>query len=116
MDYPRNSTGDALRRIARDGSDMTRPMKIDFHVAFSSRDSGEQFVALAANAGFETRLVKDDGEDPPAWTCWCSRMMLATHERITEMEQQLDDLARPLGGFIDGWGSFGNVELARRDQ
>ena len=38
-DYPNDTDGDALRRIASLGNDMTRPMEIDFAVAVPSLDS-----------------------------------------------------------------------------
>jgi regulator of ribonuclease activity B len=31
--YPNDSDGDALRRVVNDGSDMSKPMFIDFQVA-----------------------------------------------------------------------------------
>lgn len=102
------STAAALRRVANDGADMSRPMVIDFHVAFLSLDAGMEFVRIASRAGFIARLVEDSGGERPEWTCWCSREMLATHDEITSTEDLLGSLARPLGGYCDGWGTFGN--------
>jgi hypothetical protein len=35
-DYPNDADGDALRRIANDGSDMSQPMEVDFTVDVGS--------------------------------------------------------------------------------
>jgi len=43
------------------------------------------------------------------WTCQCTITMLATHPDITAVEQRLNEISEPHGGYTDGWGTFGNV-------
>lgn len=41
MTYPNDADGDALRRVAGAGSDMSKPMDIDFAVAAPDEDARE---------------------------------------------------------------------------
>ena len=34
--------------------------------------------------------------------------MLATYEGVISSQSELDELAAPIGGVADGWGTFGN--------
>lgn len=104
--YPNDADGDALRRVVSLGADMSRRMDIDFFVAVPNRTSGEVIAALAAQVGYRTRQVYDEEDD--AWTCYCTKSMLATHEGVVEAQRELDMLSEPHSGYTDGWGTFGN--------
>jgi hypothetical protein len=105
-DYPDDADGDALRRVAAMGADMSRPMEIDFFVVVPDREAGEAVARLAARAGYRTELVHDEEDD--AWDCYCSRRMLPTHEGVVTAQHELDQLGRPFGGRSDGWGTAGD--------
>lgn len=107
---PNDSTVDALRRVLRDGSDLSLPMEIDFHVRAPSEHAGQAIARIAADMGYQTKVVRDSA--PNRFTVWCTRRMIASHEAISAVERQLDEAARPFGGYIDGWGTFGNVEAS----
>ncbi len=106
--YPNDADGDALRRIAADGSNMTKPMVIDFHVAAPDRATAKAIAAAAGQRGYRTKVHKD--HEGSAWTCECSKEMLATHGGVIAAQEELDDLSKPHGGHSDGWGTFGNVD------
>ena len=108
FDFPNDSDGEALRRIAEDGSDMSKPMSIDFHVAAPSKTDAELIAATVTKHDYEASISFD--EETAAWTVWCSRDMIATHKNVVEAQSQLDELSKPFDGYSDGWGSFGNVE------
>ena len=101
MDYPDDADGDALRRLA------SQPMDIDFAVAVPDEKAGHALARLAAPRGYrpEVRQEEETGE----WTCSCTRSMVASYEALIAGQAELDELARPLGGYADGWGSFGNA-------
>jgi Regulator of ribonuclease activity B len=44
MVYPDDANGDALRRMAAQGDDLTRPRNVDFTVVFVDESSAEQFA------------------------------------------------------------------------
>ena len=104
-DYPRNSDGDALRRVAGDGSDMAKSMVVDFTVVAKDEASATSIARAAIDLGYEPKVETDDGE----WWCTCSCSMVLTYESVVAAQVQLNTLAAPLGGSTDGWGTFGNV-------
>jgi hypothetical protein len=103
--YPNDADGDALRRVVAMGCDMTKSMDIDFFVDVPSREVGERVAELASRCGYRTRLDHDDEDD--AWSCSCTRRMVPTYEAVLGAQRELDELSRPLGGCIDGWGTWG---------
>lgn len=104
-DLPDDATGDALRRFVAEGSELTRPMKIDFFVAVPTEAAGTQMAARATAMGFSTSVELDeDGE----WTCYCTKTLVPSYAAVAAIEEALDEVARELGGYADGFGSFGN--------
>ncbi len=106
-DLPDDANGDALRRVFLDGSDPSRPMDIDFHVAVPDEVAGEKVAAAASQRGYDTEVVR---EEDGSLTCWCTINMLATHQGITDSEELLAKLGAPYGGYPDGWGTYGNAD------
>ena len=105
--YPNDSDGDALRRVANDGSDMSRPMLIDFQVAMPDESAARALGDTAARLGYDVEIY-DSPECSLPWTCQCSKRMVATYDGVIAVQQQLSELSAPLGGHPDGWGTFGN--------
>ena len=108
MNYPDDDDGDALRRVAQDGSDMSKPMRIDFAVLAPDTAAAEAIANAAANLGFEARIDRDS--ESGRCTCYCSREMLATYDAIVEAQRELDTISKPAGGHSDGWGTYGNQQ------
>ena len=107
-----SATREALERIARDGSDLSRPMKMDFFVAVRDEASGSVMASRAIALGFEASIEQD--ADTGAWTCYCSKVLVPTLQRIVATEMQLDSLAPGIGGCIDGFGMYGNKVMSLR--
>jgi hypothetical protein len=106
-DYPNDDDGDALRGVLRNGSDMTRPMFIDFQVAVPSEEAAKSLAEIAKKIGYVVAIY-DSPECRLPWTCQCSTRMLATYSGVLAIQAELARLSAPLGGFPDGWGTFGN--------
>lgn len=106
-DYPDDADGDALRRVAADGSDMNHPMVVDFAVAVPSEASAQAVAGLAARHGYEPSVGYDEEHD--AWSVYCSRSMVPRYDAIMAAQAELDALGRLHGGHGDGWGTFGNA-------
>jgi regulator of RNase E activity RraB len=106
--FPDDADGDALRRIAESGEDMTKPMIIDFAVAIPDESTGKAIALKAIEIGYKTNVGQDleSGE----WTCYCSKAMFATYGDVINCQLELDKLAVAYGGFADGWGTFGNID------
>ena len=106
LDLPNDSDGDALRRLASHGSDLMKPMAIDFAVAVPNEDIGRAVAKSVEALGFEPDVYFD--KDTKRWTCYCKKTMVPTYGNVIAAQNELDRLSRPLGGYADGWGSFGN--------
>ena len=105
--FPNDADGDALRRIIFDGSDLSKPIYIDFQVAVPDEVSAEALAAVARNLGYRVS-VYDSPKCSLPWTCECSTRMLATYESVIAIQKELAELGEQFSGVIDGWGSFGN--------
>jgi hypothetical protein len=54
-DYPDDADGDALRRIEAGGSDMSKPMDIDFFIAASDEATAKVVAEKATELGYRPR-------------------------------------------------------------
>lgn len=104
-DYPNDADGDALRRVASHNN-MLAPMTVDFHVSAPDEATANKIAQAAYELGYRCRIY--DSEIDSAWTCQCSSRMLLTYDAVIAIQKELDQVAIPFGGHIDGWGSFGN--------
>lgn len=115
--YPNDDDGNVLRELANLGNDMSRPMVFEFHVAAATETIAQQVAARAAKLGYRPELSFDDGSDDdpeeeplPPWTCECIKEMVPEYKSVVAAQAELDKMARRLGAYVDGWGSFGNVD------
>ena len=108
-DYPRDADGDALRNVAASGSDMSRPMLIDFAIDTGSKSIAQACLAAIEEAGFEASLYQDDDQ---RWSVYVPIRMIADYDGIVRTQKGLGELVAEHGGTPDGWGTFGNGEGA----
>lgn len=106
-DFPSGGDGDALRRLAKSGSDLTKPMYFDFQVAVPDEGAAKALAVIAGKLGYRVNVYPSPECSLP-WTCVCSTRMLATYDGVVVIQAELAELAFPFGGHPDGWGSFGN--------
>ena len=105
--FPNDSDGDALRLVANDGSDMSKPMFINFQVAVPDEAAAKALADVAYKLGYRVSIY-DSAECSLPWTCECSTRMLATYEGVLAVQAELAELSARFGGHPDGWGTFGN--------
>lgn len=103
-----DATRDALIRLQTAGSDLSRPLEMDFFVAVPSESAGNNVAIAAEELGFATSVEQD--HDSGEWTCYCSKEFIPTYAVVRRLEEQLDALAKPFGGYSDGFGSYGNSQ------
>lgn len=106
-DFPNDADGDALRRLAHDGGDLSNPMTIDFQVAVPDKTAANALAEVTYKLGYRVKIYASPECSLP-WTCECSTRMLATYDGVIAVQAELARLAKPFGGHPDGWGSFGN--------
>ncbi len=105
--FPNDADGDALRRVAAEGSDLSRPMVVNFQVAVPDEVSAQGLAAIASRLGYVVQIYESPECTLP-WTCECSTRMLATYQAVIAFQSELRDIAKQFGGVPDGWGTFGN--------
>jgi hypothetical protein len=106
-DFPNDGHGDALRRIVDGGSDLSKPMTIDFQVAVPDEAAANRLAEVVYKLGYRVQIYASPECSLP-WTCECSTRMLATYDGVIAIQAELARLAKPFRGHPDGWGSFGN--------
>lgn len=105
---PDDDTGLAIKQWAAEGSDLTKPLAIDFFVAVPSQQIGNDFAKSPDLGDFTVSLEKD--EETGKWTCYCTKRMIPDYLAIIDIERRLDAVASRFGAVFDGFGSFGNVD------
>ena len=106
--YPDDADGDALRRVADAGADMSQPMVIEFSVDVPNEHAARRVAEVVAARGFEPSIFHSDEDH--SWSVYCAKEMLATYEGVIEVQSELNKLLQPYGGDCDGWGTFGNTQ------
>lgn len=110
-DYPNDADGDALRLVARHGSDMTQPMLIDFAVDAPSEKVADLVVAHLKVKDFASDKTSNcDGR----WTVTVPVMMPPIYEKIVCFQEALDEDLAQFSAKSDGWGALGNEENKAR--
>lgn len=105
-ELPNDDTGNALQRLKDDGTDLTKMIEIDFFISVPSESFGilvvEKIKEALPNATFSIEEEEDD------FTCYCKISMIPSYDDVVETESLMNAIAEPYGGYIDGFGSFGN--------
>lgn len=103
-EYPNDSDGDALRRLVATGSDMSKPMNIDFQIAAPDEATAKRVADEATKLGY---CISIYGSTGAAWNCQCTKSMIPTYASLIAAQAELDAVARSLGARADGWGTYG---------
>lgn len=102
-----DATGAVLERIARDGSDLSCPLEMDFFVAVPDETTGHAMAARAGELGFATSVEQD--KKTGDWRCFCTKVLVPDYDSVVATESLLDSVARETGGYSDGFGTLGNA-------
>jgi regulator of RNase E activity RraB len=121
---PDDATGEALRQLMERGSDLSKPMEMDFFITVPSKEAGDKVAIKVRELGFTTAVEQEDELDeeghPPdhqmEWTCYCTKTLIPDYSEIVQIEEQLESIAKEFGGYTDGFGSFGNAEEDEEDE
>lgn len=82
-------------------------MEVDFFIAVPSKKAGNQVAIKAEKFGFKVSVEKD--EETGEWTCYCTKTLVPEYSEVVRIEGELNSIAKPYGGYADGFGSYGNV-------
>ena len=104
---PDDETGNALKQFQQSGFDLSKPMAMDFFVAVPSKELGDRVAIKVQNLGFKASVEQD--EETGDWTCYCTKTLLPEYVEVVRIEKELTEIAKPYGGYSDGFGSYGNA-------
>ncbi|MDY6976668.1 MAG: ribonuclease E inhibitor RraB [Pseudomonadota bacterium] len=103
---PNDSTGSALKRMQDDGTDLTKPILMDFFLAASSKEILCTLNEEVSELGFDSELEFDSESNE--WTLFCAKTIIPSYVNVVAIEEQLTKIALEYGGYYDGFGSYGN--------
>ncbi len=83
----------ALERYREQGSDLSRPMEVDFFVATPTKEAAEAVAQLVTPRGFVTKVERTEATG--GWTCYCTKTLIPSYANVREIERELDAIARP---------------------
>ena len=86
--YPDDADGDALRKVAESGADMSRPMVIEFSVDVPDERAARRVAEVVAPVGFYPSIFRHDETD--SWS-------LRVHERATDTHNMAASLGEITG-------------------
>ncbi len=104
LKFPNDADGDALRSLYKNGLDFKKQQSVEFFVAVPDQATGEKLSQVLKGEGFNCFLEQDD--ETEEWACSCSKRMLLNYNDLIKMQNKLDNLSKPHGGYSDGWGVF----------
>jgi regulator of RNase E activity RraB len=97
--------GDAttIAELARAGSDLGRPHRIEFFLYLPTRQAAEGVAEDLRREGFAVEIRQ--AADAPDWLALGTREMLPELASLRSWRQRLTALAESRGGAYDGWGT-----------
>jgi hypothetical protein len=104
--YPDDADGDALQRVADQGSDMSRPMTIDFVLSTNDMSQARSIAQLVAEHGYQTDIHLND--ESRSIDVYCTKRMVPTYDDVVACQAELTQLCEPFGVVCDSWGTYGN--------
>lgn len=131
--YPDDADGHVLSDMANYGIDMTQPLVLEFPIAAIDEEAAKAIFTSVTALGYEAEVEFDDGEPEdsaaeategddedgddededdededagPSWNVYVTKTMVPDYEEILRIQDELDELAEPLGGYSDGWGAI----------
>jgi regulator of RNase E activity RraB len=97
--------GDArtLDELARAGSDLSRPHRIEFFLFLPDRQAADAVATELRGEGFKVEVGQ--GEHEADWLCLATREMLPELAALHRWRQRLTAMAESRSGVYDGWGT-----------
>lgn len=90
-----------LDRLKESGSVMTLPHEVTFWMYFPTRVDAEKAAEVARKEQFEVEVGKSDSSSD--WHCSAAKMMVPTHEAVSEHIEHFKEVASKFNGEYDGW-------------
>jgi hypothetical protein len=108
LSYPADDDGDALRAVAGDGADMSKPMLIEYSIDVPDVERAGSLAELIASRGYVPDIFVDD--ETGSISIYCGKTMLATYDGVVAAQDELNTLCIAFGANCDGWITAGNKQ------
>lgn len=102
MKFPNDDDGIVLKKLYKKGVNFKELHDVDFFVAVPDKVNGINISESIEKEGINCELYFSEESDE--WTCYCYINMYLKYEDIIQIQQLLNDLSKPFGGYSDGWG------------
>jgi hypothetical protein len=102
-----SGNADTIRRLVEDGSDLSRPMEVEFVAMLTGPCDVGEIGEAVERLGYSVEFYLDEEDD--AVECVCRRTMLVSEGTVETCERELATLFERFGAVLDGWGSPGNA-------
>ena len=92
-----------IEELARSGSDLSRPHRIEFFLYVPSRTAADELAGELRAQGLAVEVQREtDGQD---WLCLASLDMLPELGLLHNWRARLTAMAEARDGVYDGWGT-----------
>jgi hypothetical protein len=103
---PNDATSDTLNQFSQNGFDLNKVMEIEFFIVIPDEILGLKMATEIESIGFNTSVEYD--AETNEWTCYCGVNLIPQYLVIVGIEKKLMSKAKEYGGYLDGFGSYGN--------
>ena len=92
-----------LDQLARAGSDLTRPHRIEFFLYLPERAAADAVAQELSAEGYATEVSQE--EQASDWLCLATRVLVPDMAALRSCRGRLTALAESHQGVYDGWGT-----------
>jgi regulator of RNase E activity RraB len=92
-----------LKLLKKRGSNFRVPHAIEFYIYFKTKALAKKASVKIKKEGFAVHILSDSSAN--RWICLSIKDMLPQAKAIGALKRKFNKLAKPYGGFCDGWGT-----------
>lgn len=92
-----------LKLLNKRGSNPRKLHAIEYYVYFKAKAAARKARTQIRQKGYHVELLTDSSGK--RWVCLSIKEMMPRYEAIQKVKRELTRLAKPLGGWCDGWGT-----------
>lgn len=92
-----------LKLLKKKGSNFRKTHAVEFYIYCRTKAIAQKMAVKARKAGFHTAVMSD--RSAKRWVCLPIKEMHPRLKEIRAAKKLLNRLAKPLGGYCDGWGT-----------
>ena len=92
-----------LIQLKSAGSNLSKPHSLDFFLYFPDQSTADSAAARIRKLGFAVKVEKST--TGTEWLCYSTRIMVPDLHELQMIRIDFNQLAAPLRGNYDGWGT-----------